>query len=150
MLPAIRPQGWPHHIDVMLRLGGDQEVRIHRATIESGRARKQITLGEGLLDRGPHDPIWGRGRRGDHLRHEIRRARITGLREVELLTHPMGVAFPAVARLHGIRRRDAPRRGRLFLCRAPAAAFQSWHRTAGILLEPDLPQGLQGGEIAEG
>jgi hypothetical protein len=45
MLPAIGAEGGPHHIDLMLGLGRDQEVGIHVAAVEQMGARQQITGG---------------------------------------------------------------------------------------------------------
>ena len=44
-LPAIGPKGRPDHIDLMLGLGGDQEVGIHIAAVEQVGAGQQITIG---------------------------------------------------------------------------------------------------------
>jgi hypothetical protein len=45
MLPAIGPKGRPDYIDLMLTLGGDEEVGIHVTTVEQMDAREQITCG---------------------------------------------------------------------------------------------------------
>jgi hypothetical protein len=45
MLPAVGPKGRPDHIDLMLPLGGDEEVGIHVTTVEQMGAREQITCG---------------------------------------------------------------------------------------------------------
>jgi hypothetical protein len=56
-------------------------------------SRKEIPIGQVLLDGGAHDAILrGRGRR-HHLRDQIGVAGITGLGEVELIAHPMGVTL---------------------------------------------------------
>jgi hypothetical protein len=44
-LPAIGAKGWSKHIDLMLGLGGDQEIGIHIATIEQVGLGEQITSG---------------------------------------------------------------------------------------------------------
>src|SRR5262249_17801893 len=67
-----------------------------------------------------------------------------------LIAHPMGVAFTTLARLYIVGLLDEQRGGRLLVHGAPADVFQARDRTAVILLEPNLPQGLQGGEVAEG
>jgi hypothetical protein len=148
-LPAVGPKGRPDDIDLMLGLGGDQEVGIDIAAVEEVRARQQITLGQFVVDGGPHDTIRGDGGRGNHLSHQIRRAWITGLGEVQLVAHPMGIAFIAGAGLQVVGRGHAYRRGRWLVPGAPAECFESRHGTAVILLQPDPPQCLQGGEIPE-
>jgi hypothetical protein len=98
-LPAIGPKGWPDDIDLVQSLGGDEEVGIDIAAVEEVRARQQITLGKVVVDGRTHHTIRRGGGRGDHLGNQIRLAWITGLGEVELVAHPMGVAFTAVAGL---------------------------------------------------
>jgi hypothetical protein len=44
-LPAIGPKGRTNHIDLMLGLGGDEEVRIHIPTVEQVDAWEDITSG---------------------------------------------------------------------------------------------------------
>ena len=58
----------------------------------------------------------------------------------------MRVAFTAVAGLEVIGRGDAHRRGRLLVPGAPAERFQPRDGTAVILLQPNLPERLQGGQ----
>ena len=87
LLPAVGPEGRPDDIDLMPGLGRHQEVRIHIATVEHVCARQQITLGQVVMDGGPHDTIRGGGGRSDHLRHQIRLAWITGLGKVQLVAH---------------------------------------------------------------
>jgi hypothetical protein len=99
MLPAIRPTRRPDHSDMVLALRRDQEVGIHVATIKQVGPRQQSTSGQVGFNRRPHHTIRCRGRRGEHLRDPIGVLRLTGLREVELRAHPMGVAFTAVARI---------------------------------------------------
>jgi hypothetical protein len=65
--PARGPKGWPDDIDLMQSLGGDQEVRIHIAAVESVRAREPITLGKVVVNGGTHDTIRRGGRRREHL-----------------------------------------------------------------------------------
>ena len=111
--------------------------------------RKEIPIGQVLLDGGAHDAILrGRGRR-HHLRDEIGVVGITGLGEVELIADPVGLAFTAVAGLQVVGRGDAHRCGRLLIPCAPAERFEPRHGTAVILLDPDLPECLQGGELPE-
>ena len=98
-LPTIGPERRTNHIDLMRRLGCDQSVCVHIAAVEHVCPRKEIPIGQVLLDGGAHDAIWrGRWRR-HHLRDEIRVVSITGLGEVELIAHPMGLACTAVAGL---------------------------------------------------
>jgi hypothetical protein len=70
---------------------------------------------------------------------------ITGFGEVHLRAHPRGVSFPAVARLEVIGRRDAHRRRRLFIPRAPAERLEPRDGTTVVLLEPDAAQDLHRG-----
>jgi hypothetical protein len=109
MLPAISPYGWPDDLDLMLRLGGDEEGRSHIAAIEPVRTREESTPGPVLLDGRAHAPLWPRGGRSAHLGEQIRRALSTGLREMALVAHPMGLPFTAVAGLHVIRGVDEHR-----------------------------------------
>jgi hypothetical protein len=44
-LPAVGPKRPTHHIDLMLGLGGDQEVRIDIAAVEQVYAWEDITIG---------------------------------------------------------------------------------------------------------
>jgi hypothetical protein len=44
-LPAVGPQGWTDHIDLMMGLGGDQEVRIDIPAVEQVYAWEDITFG---------------------------------------------------------------------------------------------------------
>jgi hypothetical protein len=77
-LPAIGPQGRPDDIDLMLGLGGDEEVRIDIAAVQQGRAREEFSRGEVTVNRGAHDAILRRSRRGAHLGDQIRLAGIAG------------------------------------------------------------------------
>ena len=47
-------------------LGGDQEVGIPIAAVESGRAREQIPRGQVMVDGGTQDNIRRGGERGEH------------------------------------------------------------------------------------
>lgn len=109
MLPAIGAEGGANHIDLILGLGRHQEVGIDIAAVEHMGAGQQITCGSIVYDCRSHHAVRRGGRRRDDLRHQIRLARITGLGEVHLIAHPVGLAFTAVARLQVIRRRDAYR-----------------------------------------
>jgi hypothetical protein len=44
-LPAVGPKGWPNHLNLMLGLRGDQEVRIVIAAVEEVYAWEDITIG---------------------------------------------------------------------------------------------------------
>jgi hypothetical protein len=57
---------------MMLRLGGDQEVRIDIAAVEQVCTREEITLGEVVVDGGTHHAILRRRGRGEHLGNQIR------------------------------------------------------------------------------
>jgi hypothetical protein len=149
MLPAIGPKGRADHMDVMLVLCGDQEVGIHIAAVKHVGAGQEITGGQIVHERRPHGTIRRGGRRGDHLRDQIRLIRITGLGEVELITHPVGIAFTAVAGLQVVGGVDQQRRGRVLVSCAPAEHFQPGDRTAIISLEPNPTQGFESGEVAE-
>ena len=148
-LAANLPDSGTDHIHLIVALRRDETVSIHVATIEQVGPRQQITLSKGVVDGGTHDTIRRGGRGGDHLRDQIRLIRITGLREVELIAHPMGVTFTAVAGLQVVGRRDPHRRRRLLIPRAPAERFESRDGTAVILLQPYLPECLQGGKVPE-
>jgi hypothetical protein len=146
-VPAVGPKGGPHAIDLMVRLGGDQEVRIHIAAVESGRAREQITLGKVAGDGGAHATIRRGGGRGEHWRDEIRLVRITGLGEVDLRTDPLRVPFTTVARREIVGGGEAPCRRRWLVAGAPAERFPPRDGTAVIVVPPNLPQRLQGREL---
>ena len=109
MLSAIGPKGGAHHINVILALCGDQEIGIHIAAVEHMGAGQQLPGGSVVRDRRPHYAVRRGGRRRDNLRNQIGLARITGLCEVHLIAHPMGLAFTIVARLDVIGRGDAYR-----------------------------------------
>jgi hypothetical protein len=148
-LPTIGPERRTHHIELMRRLGGDQEVGVPRAAVESVCPRQEIPIGQVLLDGGAHDAILrGRWRR-HHLRDEIGVVGIAGLGEVERIADPVGLALTAVAGLQVVGRSDAHRGRRLLIPGAPAERFEPRHRTAVIVLEPYLPECLQGREVAE-
>jgi hypothetical protein len=105
-LAAIGPKGRADHLDLMLGLGGDQEVRINRAAVKQVRAGEEIAIGQVLLDAGAHDAI-RRGRRcGYHVGDEMREVGITGLRDMALIAHPCKTALRAVPRLWIVGRRD--------------------------------------------
>lgn len=61
----------------------------------------------------------------------------------------MGIAFRAVAGIEIVGGRDTDRRRRLFVRETPAQRFAPWDGTAGLLVQPDLPERLQGGEGTE-
>jgi hypothetical protein len=44
-LPAVGPKRWTNHINLMLSLGGDQEVRIDIAAVEQVDAWEDIPIG---------------------------------------------------------------------------------------------------------
>src|SRR5262245_9422895 len=148
-LPAIRAKGWPNYINVMLRLGGDQEVRIDVAAVEQVRTREEIPLGEVVVDAGAHHAILCRRGRGDHLSNQIRLVGITRFREMHLIPNPMGIPFTTVAGLQVVGRRDAHRRRWLFVPCTPAKRFEPRDGTAVILLEPYLPKRLQGWKVSQ-
>ena len=149
MLPAVGPKGRPDHIDLMLPLGGDEEVGIHVTTVEQMGAREQITCGEVLYDDRAHCTI-GRGRRGrEHLGDQIRVLRLTRLGEGVLIADPLRVALRAVAGLQLVGRGDPQRRWRLLIRGTPTERFEPGNGTTVILLHPDLPERLQRGEGAE-
>jgi hypothetical protein len=148
-LPAVGPERRTDHIDLMLGLRGDQEVRIDIAAVQQVRAREKLSMREVTVDRRAHDAIL-RGRRRRHdLCDEIRVVGIAGLREMDLRAHPMGLPFTTVARLQVIGRGHAHRRGRLLVSRAPAECFVPWGCTAVILLDPNPTQCLKSREITE-
>ncbi len=95
-LMTIRPKGWADHVDLMLCLGGDQEVRIDIPAVQQVRAGEEITIGQVLLDGRSHDAIrcsrWGR----QHLRNDRRLALVAGFREMDLVADPGDPAFRAV------------------------------------------------------
>jgi len=95
------------------------------------------------LDGRPHDSIWRGGDRRYHLGDEIGLAWITRLRQMDLIAHPMGVAFTAGAGLQVIGRLDEHRGWRALVHGAPAQFLQSWNHTAIVGLYPNLPQALQ-------
>jgi hypothetical protein len=130
-------------------LGGDQEVCIHIAAVESVRAREQITLGKVVVDGGTHDTIRRGGRRREHLGAQIGLACIAGLGKMHLIADPMGVTFTTVARLEVIGGGDAQGRGWLLDPGAPADVIPPRDGTAVILLEPNTAQRLQGGELPQ-
>src|SRR5712691_13359226 len=68
---------------------------------------------------------------------------------MELVAHPMGVAFRAVAGVQVVGRCDTHRRRRLFVRSAPPEHCEPWDGTAVILLQPYLPERVHGGEVAE-
>ena len=84
-LPAVGPKRRTNHIDLMLSLGGDQEVRIDIAAVEQVCPRQEIPIGQVLLDGESHDAILRGGWRRHHLRDEIGVVGISGLGEVELI-----------------------------------------------------------------
>jgi hypothetical protein len=136
-LPTVGPKRRPNYIDLMLRLGGDEEVRIDISAVQQMRARAELPLGEVTVDRGAHDAILrGRWRR-EHLGDQIGLAGIAGLGEMHLIAHPMGVPFTTVARLQAIGGGHAHRRGWLLVSRAPAECFVPWGRAAVILSDPN-------------
>jgi hypothetical protein len=98
-LPTVGSKRRTHHIDLMLGLGGHEEVRIDIPAVEQVYAWENITIGSVLLDGGTYDTILRGGRRRHHLCNEIGVAGIAGLGEVELITDPMGLALTTVAGL---------------------------------------------------
>jgi hypothetical protein len=144
-LPAVGPERRTDHIDLMLGLGGDEQVCIDIAAVEQVRAREELPLGEVAVDRRAHDAVL-RGRRcREHLGDQIGLTHIAGLGEMELIAHPMGIAFTAVAGFQVIGRGKAHRCRRLLVPGAPAQHFPPWDGAAVILLEPNPPQHLRAG-----
>jgi hypothetical protein len=148
-LPTGGPERWPNAIDLMLALGGDQEVRVDLAAVEHVGAWEEIPSGEVVLDGRPHDAILrGRGRR-HHVRDHIRLPRITGFGEGERIAHPMGLALTTVAGLQVVGRGEAHGCRRLLIAGAPAHRFEPRDRTAIIRLAPTLSLRLQGRECPQ-
>jgi hypothetical protein len=145
LLPTRGAQRGPYDIDLMVYLGPDQDVRDDIATVDAVRPRQQIAGGEVILDHRPHHKIGRRGPRGTHLGNHVGLAHIAGLAEVDLRAHPLGLAFLAVARVDIVGRLDQQRRRRLLVGAAPPEGFQAGNRTAGIMLDPNLPADLHGG-----
>src|SRR5712691_10062651 len=56
MLTAVGSKGWPDHVDLMRRLGGHQEVGIHRAAVKQVDPGEEIAIGHVLVDGGAHKP----------------------------------------------------------------------------------------------
>ena len=98
-LPTVGAKRRPNHLDLMLGLGGDQEVRIDRAAVEQVDTWENITIGSVLLDGGTHHTILRGGWRRHHLCNEVGGVGIAGLGEVARRAHPMGLAFAAGAGL---------------------------------------------------
>jgi len=145
VLPTRGPKGRSDHIDLVLRCG-HQEVGIDRAAVEPMGSRPEVSCRH-ILDDGRSHGTVGRGRRGrEHLGNQIGVLRLTGLAEVQLIAHPLRVAFRAVAGLELIGRGEAHGRRRLLLGGAPADLYHCRDGTAIILLHPQLPQCLQGGK----
>jgi hypothetical protein len=65
-LPAVGSTRRTNHSDLMLGLGGDQEVRLDIADVEHVDAWQDTTSGSVVLDGGAHDPIVRGGRRRPH------------------------------------------------------------------------------------
>jgi hypothetical protein len=98
-LPTIGPKRWTNDINLMRRLGRDQEVGIPIAAVEHVGPGQEIPIGQVLLNGGAHNAIWrGRWHRHDPC-DEIWVVGITGLGEMHLITHPMGLAWTAVVGL---------------------------------------------------
>jgi hypothetical protein len=129
-LPTVGPKRRTNYMDLMLHLGGDEEVRIDIPAVQQMRAREELPLGEVTVDRGAHDAILrGRWRR-EHLGDQIGLAGIAGLGEIHLIAYPMGVPFTTGARLQVIGEGNTHRRGRLLVSRAPAECFVPWGCTS--------------------
>ena len=56
-LPTVGPERRANHIDLMLGLSADQEVRIDIAAVEQVCPGQEISIGQVLLDGGAHDAI---------------------------------------------------------------------------------------------
>ena len=134
-LMAIRPKRGADHVDLMLGVGGDQEVRIDRAAIEQVRVGEEITLRQVSLDGRPHDAIRGRRRGGHNPRDEVRLIILTGFGEVDLIADPSDATLGAIPGLDVIRGGDQ-HGGRQPLLYPPPAQRPRWVR---VLLSPDLP-----------
>jgi hypothetical protein len=66
-LSTVGAKRRPNHIDLMLGLGGHEEVRIDIAAVEQVGPGKEIAIGQVLLDGGAHDAILHGGRCRHHL-----------------------------------------------------------------------------------
>ena len=93
-----RPGGSAHN-DLILDLGGDQEIGIDIAALEPVGLGEQITSGQVLLGGGVYDAVWQGYRRRDHLRDESGVVDITGVGEVDLTVDPVSVPYTTLADL---------------------------------------------------
>jgi hypothetical protein len=131
MLPALGPVGRSDDIALVLLLRSAQAGRLDIAAGEEGCPRPQGPCSS-IRDEGrPHRPS-GRCRRGcEPLGNPSRGRWLAGLREGELIAHPLGVAFRAGAGVQGIGRRDTHRRRRLIMIEASPSAYHDGVLTLG-------------------
>ena len=123
----------------------DQQVGTGVAHIDQMRPRQQVSVGQGAMDRGKRFRILGRGRRGGHVRDEVRARLLAGLGQMDLVAAPDRVPFPAEARFRIVGRGDQLCRRRDLLGRALA------HRPLAHdeLLDPDLPKDAHRRDLAQ-
>ena len=100
-----------------------------------------------VMDRRGHREVCRRGGRRFHIGDDVGRGDVARFAQMHFVARPFGVALLAVARFRVIRRADEQGRRRQVVGVPPA------HRAlvhGGIeLLHPDLPQGLDGGHLAQ-
>lgn len=148
-LATVGPEGWPDHINLMVHLGDDEELRRQVATIQEVRRWEQLAIHQRLLDGWPHPTIRCTRRRGRDLRDEIRAPGIAGFAEMDFIANPRRLPFTPIAGVEVVGRLNQQRGWWLVLARAPADRLCSRMRTAIELLNPDLPKDLQRGQRAQ-
>jgi hypothetical protein len=101
------------------------------------------------LDRRQHGMVVDTGGGGRHLRDQVGCVVLAGLGQMHAVTDPAGIALGFVARLNVVGRANDLGRWRLFVARAPAQYRSRRIVAAVLLLNPDLPQRLDGRQFPE-
>lgn len=100
-LPAVIPQGWADHINLMGLLTVHQGFGGHRARIEQVFTRQQLVLGQMLVNRRRNTHLGG-GRRCFDVDHKMRLVVVTGFGEMALVARPGAATFGAKAGIHRV------------------------------------------------
>ena len=103
--------GRAKQIDLVLLAARDAVARSSITSIDQVFARKEVLVGERLLDARKLPEVRGWGDRRLHLRNEMREVVVTSFGQMHLIPHPMHLPFGRkahlwfVGRLYPVRRR---------------------------------------------
>ena len=146
-LPNLVGRHRANQVDPVLGPTRQEVVGGHIARINQLFPRGHLAGGQMSLNGGQHGKIGGRGRCGRHIGDQVWCRVVTGFGDMHFVARPFRLALFAIAGLRVIREADQQQCWGQIVRAAPAHRLVMWSRVE--LLQPHLPQSLDGGEIPQ-